>query len=192
MVEVYEQPSAKDLGMSDKWGHLKNLPARRIGAVGSIALLCLAVATPTLSQAHGDTSEQMLTTALEDHQRFEAERVRQERLQLESERRRQEKIRFEIERLRQENEQHKQEQLRLENERLRQENERREQEQLQLESEARERERAETAALRKQTEGRDQSSDRDVYEQLRTIGQLRDDGILTEEEFQRLKGKILN
>ncbi len=73
------------------------------------------------------------------------------------------------------------EQLRLENEQLRQEIEQREreaqrQEQLLLQNEARERERAQTA-------GTDQSTGPDIYEQLRTIGQLRDDGILTEEEF---------
>jgi hypothetical protein len=85
----------------------------------------------------------------------------------------------------------RQEQMRLENERLRQEimqrereAQRREQERMRLQSEAREGERA-------QAEGTDQNTGPDIYEQLRTIGQLRDDGILTEEEFQGLKKKIL-
>ena len=178
--------------MSGKWGHPENLAIRPIGAVMSTALLCMAVATPAFSQVWGDAEGQNLTTPVEDHGRFEAERLRQQQLQLERERREQEKLRFEIERLRQENERHKKEQLRLENERLRQENERREQEQLRLEIEARERERARKAMLRKQTEGTDQSTGQDIYEKLRTIGQLRDDGILTEEEFQGIKKKILD
>lgn len=178
--------------MSGKWQYPKGMTSRWAGTIRSVALLCIAVSAPVLSQTNDRASGQMLTTAVEDHQRFEAERMRQERLQLEAERRRQEKIRFEIERLRQENERHKQEQLILENERLRQENERREQEQLRLEDETRERERAEVAVYRMQAERNDTSSDRDIYEQLETLGQLRDDGILTEEEFHRLKRKILD
>jgi hypothetical protein len=180
------------MNMSGKWQYPEDMTSRWAGTIRSVALLCIAVSTPVLSQTNDGASGQMLTTAVEDHQRFEAERMRQERLQLEAERRRQEKIRFEIERLRQENERHKQEQLILENERLRQENERREQEQLRLEIETRERERAEVVAYRKQPERNDTSSDRDIYEQLETLGQLRADGILTEEEFQRLKRKILD
>lgn len=178
--------------MSGKWEILENTATRRIGVITSMALLSIAVTTPALSQGYDDAPEQVLTTAEEDHQRFEAERMRQERLQLEQERRKQEKIRFEIERLRQENEQHKQEQLLLENERLRQENERRAAEQRQLEFEAQERERAQTAALQQQAQRENQRSESDIYEQLRRIGQLRDEGILTEEEFQRLKSRILN
>ncbi len=178
--------------MSGEWKHHNISAFKQLGTVGFVALLSVAISTSALSQANDGAPEQMLTTAVEDHQRFEAERMRQERQQLEAERRRQEKLRFEIERLRQENEQHKQQQLILENERLRQENERREQEQLRLEIETRERERAEVVAYRKQTERNDTSSDRDIYEQLETLGQLRDDGILTEEEFQRLKRKILD
>ena len=178
--------------MSGEWKHHNITALKQLGTIGFVALLSIAISSSALSQANDGASEQMLTTAVEDHRRFEAERMRQERQQLEAERHRQEKIRFEIERLRQENEQHKQQQLILENERLRQENERREQEQLRLEIETRERERAEAAAYRKQAERSDSSSDRDIYEQLKTLGELRDDGILTEEEFQRLKNKILD
>ena len=178
--------------MSGKWGHPDIIASRLVGIVRSIALLCIVVSTPALSQVYDDAAEQMLATTAESRQRFEAERMRQERLQLENDRREQEKLRFEIERLRQENELHKQEQLRLENERLRQENERREQEQLQLEIEARELKRAQAATLREQTQRDDQGAGPNIYEQLRTIGQLRDNGILTDEEFQKLKKKILN
>lgn len=166
------------------------MAVRLIRAVVSIALICVVVSTPALSQGYDDAALQERTASVEDLQRFEAERLRQQQLQLENERREQEKLRFEIERLRQQNERHKQEQLRLENERLRQQNERREQERLRLENEARER--AQTAANTKQAERTDQSTDPDIYEQLRTIGQLRNDGVLTEEEFQALKKKILD
>ena len=178
--------------MSGEWKHHNISVFKQLGTGGFVVLLSVAISTSALSQANDGASEQMLSTAVEDHQRFEAERMRQERLQLEAERRRQEKIRFEIERLRQENEQHKQQQLILENERLRQENERREQEQLRLEIEARERERAEVAAYREQSLRTNQGLDPEAYEQLKKIGQLYDDGILTEEEFQRLKNKILD
>lgn len=179
--------------MSDKWGHPGDMATKPIGTLVAVALSLIALSTPATSQVWGDTSEQELTTRAEDLDRFEAERLRQQKLQLENERRRQEKMRFETERLRQENERREQERLRLENEKLRQEIERQEQEQLQLENEALERKLAQAAALREQTQANEnhQSDDPDVYQQLRTLGQLRDDGILTEEEFQNLKRKIL-
>ncbi len=176
--------------MSGKCGHLEDMAVRQIRAVMSIALLCAVVSTPALSQGYDDARLQERTASVEDLQRFEAERLRQQQLQLENERREQEKLRFEIERLRQQNERHKQEQLRLENERLQQQNERRKQERLQLENEARER--AETAAHTEQAEQTGQSTGPHIYEQLRTIGQLRNDGILTEKEFQELKKNILD
>ena len=176
--------------MLGKWVYLE----RPIGAVLSVALLCVAVSTPVRSQDHEGAAGQELTATAEDYQRFEAERLRQQQLDLEIAFRKQEKLRFETERLRQENERHKQEQLRLENERLRQEIERREQEQaqLRLENEAREQERAQASARRDGANNSEQNADSDIVEQLRTLGQLRDDGILTEEEFQRLKRKILD
>ena len=177
--------------MSGKWAHPENDAVAPIGAAMITALLCMALSTPAISQVWGDTTEQELTTRAEDHERFEAERRRQQQLEFENERRRQEKMRFETERLRQENERREQERLRLENERLRQEIEQHEQEQLRLENEAMERKLAQAAALREPTERTDQSAGPDVYEQLRTLGHLRDDGILTETEFQELKRKIL-
>jgi hypothetical protein len=171
--------------MIGKWDHT----GRLIGVVTAVALLCTAL--PALSQVHDDTGWQELTATAEDFQRYEAERRRQEQLQREAERRKQERLRFETEQLRQENERRKQEQLRLENERLRQEIERHEQEQLRLEIEQEERERAQAAIRREQSTRTDQGIGSDTYEQLLKIGQLRDDGILTEEEFQRLKRKIL-
>jgi septal ring factor EnvC (AmiA/AmiB activator) len=168
--------------MPGQWDNLKN---------SSIVLLCMAVSSPAISQDYDAASGQELTATAEDRQRFEAERRRQEQLQFEAERRKQEAMRFETERLRQENERSEQERLRLENERLRQEIERHEQEQLRLANEAEARARAQAAAVREQTGSSDQSAGPDVFEQLRTIGQLRDDGILTEDEFQRLKQKIL-
>ena len=86
----------------------------------------------------------------------------------------------------------RQEQMRLENQRLQQEIELRRQEQLRFQNETRERERARAAEMRKQTNVAAQSASSDTYEQLRAIGQLRDDGILTEEEFRDLKKKILD
>jgi hypothetical protein len=173
--------------MSGKCDYPKTL----IRAVLPAALLSAAVATPALSQEYDDPAGQAMTATVEDHERFEAERRRQEQLQLASERRRQERMRLETERLRQENERRKQEQLQLENERLRQEIEQHKQEQLRLEGEARERERARAAAMREQKDSSGQGIAPDTYEQLLKLGQLRDDGILTEEEFQRLKKKVL-
>ncbi|MFQ6005868.1 MAG: SHOCT domain-containing protein [Woeseia sp.] len=177
--------------MSGKCGHPGNASVRLMGAVMPVALLCMAISAPVLSQVHDAAEGQALTASAEDYQRYEAERLRQERVRLERERREQRQLQFEIERLRQENERQKQEQLRLENKQLRLENERREQEVLRLEIEARERNRAQAATLREQTEATDQSIGTDIVEQLRTIGKMRDDGILTEQEFQRLKKKIL-
>ena len=74
--------------------------------------------------------------------------------------------------------------MRLENERIRQENERRLQEA--------ERQLAQVAAQTNETKGADQGAGPDMYEQLRIIGQLRVDGILTDEEFEEQKKKILN
>jgi len=182
----------QELNMSVKWRHPDNRAGWTMGIFVLVALLIMALATPALSQVWGDTAEQELTTRAEDLDRFEEERLRQQRLQLESERRRQEKMRFETERLRQENERREQERLRLENEKLRQEIEHQEREQLRLDNEAMERKLAQAAALREQTHESRQSADPDVVEQLRTLGKLRDDGILTEEEFQNLKKRILN
>ena len=160
----------------------------------SIALFCMAVSAPVSSQDYENTVGQEMTATVEDHQRYEAERRRQEQARFETERRKQEAIRFETERLRQDNERREQERLRLENERLRQEIERHEQEQLRIENERLERERAQAAAAaaaQHQQEGSAMASGPDVFEQLRTLGQLRDQGILTELEFQRLKKKVL-
>ena len=158
----------------------------------SIALFCMALSAPVSSQDYGKTVGQEMTATVEDHQRYEAERRRQEQARLETERRKQEAMRFETERLRQDNERREQDRLRLENERLRQEIERHEQEQLRIENERLERQRAEAAAAaRQETVEVDTASGPDVFEQLRTLGQLRDQGILTELEFQRLKKKVL-
>ena len=195
------------------WGksrHLDKSSVRLTGAVMSLALICMAATNPALSQVSGGTTGQGLTRPDEDYDRFESERLRQQHLQLQAERRKQEKLRFEIERLRQENDRREQKDLRLENERLRQESERREQEELRLENErlrqeserhkqeelrlqieARDRVRAKAAALRQQHGETGQIPQPDILEQLRSIGQLRDDGILTEVEFQNLKKKIL-
>ena len=158
----------------------------------SIALFCMAVSAAASSQDYESTVGQEMTATVEDHQRYEAERRRQQQARFETERRKQEAIRFETERLQQDNERREQERLRLENERLRQEIERHEQEQLRIENERLERERAEAAAAAQhQQEGSAMASGPDVFEQLRTLGQLRDQGILTELEFQRLKKKVL-
>jgi len=61
-----------------------------------------------------------------------------------------------------------------------------------LKNDLRQRELAQTAALLGQTQRTYQSMGADIVEQLRALGQLKDDGILTEEEFQRLKRKILD
>ena len=133
----------------------------------TIALLCMAAPTSALSQTY-DPPKQVQIRPITAQREAEAERLRQE-------------------------------QMRLENERLRQEiqlrereAQRREQERVQLQREATERERAQVAALREQEKETNQTAGPDIYEQLRTIGQLRDNGILTEEEFQGLKEKILD
>lgn len=193
--------------MSGKWRHFENTAVRQVSAVASVALLCLAVATPAFSQGYDDEDQ---ADDAELNERFEAERRRQQQVQFEKERRRQEQMRFENERIRLEQERADQERLRLENEQLRQENERSEQERLRLDNErlrqqnqryelerlrtentAREREIAQAAALAAQAVGVDQKDSVVVYEQLRMLGQLRDEGILSEEEFQRLKKRIL-
>lgn len=171
--------------MSEKRDHLENTAERQAGAVASVALLCMALATPALSQVYDEAEAQDAADSEELLQRFEAEHRRQQQQQLENVRLQQQKLRLENERLRQETERREQERLRLENERLRQDNERHKLEQLHLENLARERERV--AALEAS-----RSKDRDMVEQLRMLGRLRDDGVLTEEEFQRLKQKILD
>lgn len=173
--------------MPGTWERLRNL----IGTIMS-ALFFMASAAPVLAQGHDTAHSQELTATAEDYQRYEAERRRQERAQQERERREQERLRLENEKLRQENELREQERLRLENERLRQEIELAKQEKLRLEAEAQERERAQAVASRGPSESTDQGIDAETYEQLRKIGQLYDEGILTDEEFQRLKSKILD
>ena len=158
----------------------------------SVAQLCIAVTTPVSSQDYENTVGQEMTATVEDHQRYEAERRRQEQARLEAERRKQEAMRFETERLRQDNERREHERWRRVNERLRQVSERHEQEELRLENERLQRERAQAAAAaQQQEEDTAMASGPDVFEQLRTLGQLRDQGILTELEFQRLKKKVL-
>lgn len=185
--------------MSGKRRQLDNMVVRRIGMVAASALLCMAVSTPALSQVYEDTAAQDRAASDDLYQRFEAERRRQEQVQLEHQRRQHERMRIEserlqqeTERLRQETERREQEKLRLENERLRQENERHEFERLVLANEVRQRELAQTAALLRQAERVEYNNGTDIYEQLRALGQLKDNGILTEQEFQRLKKRVLN
>ncbi len=189
--------------MAGNWHHLEYTVAKRISAIAASVLLCMAVSTPALSQVYEDTNAQDQAASDDLYERFEAERRRQERVRLENQRRQErvrlenqrrqeEKMRLETERLRQENERSEQERLRLENERLRQVNERHELEQMILKNDLRQRELAQTAALLGQTQRTHQGMGPDIVEQLRALGQLKDDGILTEEEFQRLKRKILD
>ncbi len=67
-------------------------------------LIALLIAPIEANCAAEDAAGPDLTTGVEDHERFEAERLRQQELQLENERREQEKMRLESERLRRENE----------------------------------------------------------------------------------------
>ena len=192
IVGIVKLCSVREMNILGQWRHLENTAIRRTSTVAASALLCMIIATPALSQVYEDTASQDRAASDDIYERFEAERRRQERVQLENQRRQQEKMRLENERLRQENERHEQERLRLENERLRQENERHEFEQLVLENEVRQRELAQTAALLRQAERAEQKNSTEIVDQLRAIGQLKNDGILTVEEFQILKKKILN
>lgn len=178
--------------MSAKRRQLDNTVVRRIGMVAASALLCIGASTPALSQVYEDTAAQDRAASDDLYQRFEAERRRQEQVQLEHQRRQHERMRIESERLQQETERREQEKLRLENERLRQENERHEFERLVLANEVRQRELAQTAALLRQAERVEYNNGTGIYEQLRALGQLKDNGILTEKEFQRLKKRVLN
>ena len=153
------------------------------GSIGrTVVMLTLLAATPSIAQTNVQSEERQVATSAEDYQRYEAERLRQQQSSYESERQRQE------------NERREQEQMRAEIER-------REHEQLRLEAEALERERTQQAQQQasqvsvgniSQSAASDGTAIPDIYEQLRIIGQLRDDGILTEEEFNGLKKKILN
>ena len=185
--------------MSAKRRQLDNTVVRRIGMVAASALLCIGASTHALSQVYEDTAAQDRAASDDLYQRFEAERRRQEQVQLEHQRRQHERMRIEserlqqeTERLQQETERREQERLRLENERLRQENERHEFERLVLANEVRQRELAQTAALLRQAERVEYNYGTGIYEQLRALGQLKDNGILTEKEFQRLKKRVLN
>ena len=166
--------------MSSKPTRIVNAAAGQLTAVVSVALFCVAASAPAWSQSNADADGQELTASAENFDRYEAERLRQQQQQYQ-----QQLTRFENERVRQENERREQEQLRFERER-------RAQEQLRLEREARERELVQTAELQQQTEQTRQTVGPDIYEQLRTIGELRDDGVLTEQEFQNLKERILD
>lgn len=182
MAEVrlgfYEAMFEQDLIMSGTRYDLRGV----IGATISAALLSIT-SSGAFAQDYETPGAEQRTVTAEDYRRYEAERLRQERQRLERERRVQERLRLENERLRQDNELREQERLRLENERLRREIELIRQEQLRLEVEAQERQRAEAA---------DESIDPEAYEQLQKIGHLYDQGILTDEEFQRLKNRILD
>jgi hypothetical protein len=179
--------------MSSRRDQSKNAAAKRLSAIVSIALLCMTASMPAWSQDSDNSDARELTISPENFDKFEAERLRQQRQQYQ-----QQQLRFENERVRQENEHRERDRLQLENERrareqVRLENERLEQERLRLEIDTRERELAQTIALQQQTEQASPTTGGpDVYEQLRAIGELRDDGILTEQEFQDLKQKILN
>lgn len=159
---------------------------RQISTVAITALLCMAVSKAALSQVSDADQGQDQAISEELYQRFEAEHRRQQRLKLEKERLQQQRLKIENERLRQENERREEEKLRLEIEGLRQANEYRRLEQLRLESAELERRRQQSATIES-----GQRDSPDIYEQLRAIGQLKTDGILTEEEFQRLKKRIL-
>ena len=133
----------------------------------TIALICIAIPTPALAppdQVFDARKGQVLVSPVTNYQKAQAERLRQE-------------------------------QIRLENERIRQEIKRearnREQERTRLQREERERERARTESVRRQETEANRNADSGMYEQLRMIGQLRDDGVLTNEEFQAQKEKIL-
>ena len=78
----------------------------------------------------------------------------------------------------------RQEQMRLENERIRLEIER-------SKREVRRQEEKGQAEAVKQQKRDHQSDGPDLYEKLIKLGQLRDDNVLTEEEFQELKKRIL-
>ena len=165
---------------------------RRFGwCAGAVVTLTILSSTTVLAQSSESPQEQQVATSAEDFQRYEAERLRQQQ------------TRFELERQRQENERREQEQMRLEQMQL--EIQQREQKQLRLENEALERERAQAALQQQQAQAShsNSASDKqntassgtdipDIYEQLRIVAQLRDEGILTEDEFAELKRKILN
>jgi hypothetical protein len=171
--------------MSDKRLQL----GRRAGwSTSAVATFAMFACGPALAQS-SEPAQQQQTTSAEDFQRYEAERLRQQQLRYENERKRQEVQRREQERL-------EQERVRLEDERIRQEQVRLEkellrQEQLRLENEAYELERAQAASRHQQVASNAPVAEPDIYEQLRTIGELRDDGVLTEQEFINLKKKIL-
>lgn len=172
--------------VSGEWAQRGTTVIRQISKVAITVLLCMAVSTPALTQTNDDVAAGDRAAKEELYKRFEAERRRQQQVNLEKDRVQREKLQLENERLRRENERREEEKLRLEIELLRQENANRRLEQLRLENEAMARQRSQAAAV-----ASNQSQSPDVYEQLRAIGQLKADGILTDEEFQRLKRKIL-
>lgn len=169
-----------------KSGHFGSAAIRQFIQVAFVAMLCMAVSTPALSQVDDDAARQDRAASEELYQRFEAELRRQQQVKAEKDRLQRQRLQIETERLRQENERREQERLQLEIEGLRQENEYRKLEQLRLEKAALERKRQQLAAIES-----GQNDSPDIYEQLRAIGQLRTSRILTEEEFQRLKKMIL-
>lgn len=171
--------------MSDK----RHPPARRVRWTTTAVVTLTMLASATASAQSSELVQEPQSTSAEDFQRYEAERLRQQQLRYENERKRQEvqrreQDRLEQERVRLEDERLRQEQVRLERERLRQE-------QLRLENEAFELELAQAASRQHQVASNVPVAVPDIYEQLRTIGQLRDDGVLTEQEFINLKKKIL-
>jgi hypothetical protein len=163
--------------ISAKWLCSGNAVDGRLTATALVALLFMVISAPAFSQDEDVAGDREFTSSSEDFQRYEAERLRQQQLRYENERKRQEVQRREQERL-------EQERVRLEDERIRQE-------QLRLEDEAFELERTQAASRQQQVASNAAAADPDIYEQLRTIGQLRDDGVLTEQEFINLKKKIL-
>ena len=128
-----------------------------------LIIAVISLALPALSSAQLQPPEQVLAQPVTAYNEAKAERLRQEQMRLENER-----LQQEIERVRREDAL-----------RSRQEYEAR---MRQLDAE---REQSE------QREKLDVSTGPDKYERLIKLGQLRDDGILTEEEFQELKKRIL-
>ena len=135
----------------------------------TLIYLCMTApvaALPPVDKVFDASENQVLISPIENYQRGQAARLQQEELRLKNEQ------------LRQDIELRKLEAQRLEQERLRLQNE--------------QRELAQTAARLEQDKRANQSNGPDLYEKLSKLGQLRDDGILTEAEFQEVKKKILD
>ncbi len=147
-----------------------------------IALLFAAVSTPALSDVFDTAAATREMKSLSSPQDYKLQRAQTDLLEAQADLLKAQAAAVENERIRQEHlgsarqTQHQGDAQRIE----------------QLRRQYQESQRALVAAQQREVKVADQHAGPDMYEKLRLLGQLRDDGILTEDEFNQQKKKVLD